>query len=331
MKTVCRMILPLLAALLLTGCESRPISQQLVVAAMGVDTSTSPWQAKLEIMQEEDNGFYSVSGNSFAEISAKAERRYGYPLYWGAMECVLLSGVEDREDMKSILMALNREPQVGANTQIGLCGDAPELLSQERKGSDFSALLTGQYSRSNDYSLVTVLDALLGDDSGILLPVIGSAEDTLQITGFVPSHTADYSAQWSGNTLLGLITGRHDEQTIEVSPNGNTADIRLQDYCESGVRFTANESAIVTVMLTATVLDAEEKQLSRMEIKNELEKELLHQLEEIRIIVVQQGNTDLFHSAWYARWQGRSDLPDAGDLRFQIDLNLQDPKELLRE
>lgn len=324
----------LLAGMLLTGCNTQLISQQMVLSSAAVDVSQSPWQAKLEITLEEENEYITVEGNNFYELWENAGRLYGSPVYLGALECVLLEGVADRDEMLKLLQELQTDPQIGTNTQIALTDDALALYDGENiDGDAITALLTHQYSRSNDYSLKELTGLLSSEGRGALIPWIATEQDKAVIAGFTPSDSADYAFRWEGNEVLYLVTGRKDVSHLTLPKKGGNAEIDLTNPSVKLSGFTEAEVPVVKLRITATVLSipSEGETISAAILEEAVKQELHSQLEEIQYEVVEAGNTDLFGigKRMQLRNYGYFSHQKKDSAIYRVELRLRDPSGIL--
>ena len=324
----------LLAGMLLTGCNTQLISQQMVLSSAAVDVSQSPWQAKLEITLEEENEYITVEGNNFYELWKNAGRLYGSPVYLGALECVLLEGVADRDTMLKLLQELQSDPQIGTNTQIALTDDARVLYDGENiDGDAITALLTHQYSRSNDYSLKELTGLLLAEGRGALIPWIATEQDKAVIAGFTPSDSEDYTLRWEGNEVLYLVTGRKDVSHLSLPQKSGNAEIDLTNPSVKLSGFTDAEGPVVKLRITATVLSilSEGKNISAAVVEEAVKQELLSQLEEIQHEVAEAGNTDLFGigKRIQLRNYGYFSHQKKDSAVYRVELRLRDPSGIL--
>lgn len=326
----------MLSIVLLTGCNTQLISQQMVLSAAAVDVSTSPWQAQLEITLEEENEYITVEGSDFYELWKNAAHLYGSPVYLGALECVLLQGVSDGEELLLLLQGLQSNPQIGANTQIAFSEDATALFDGENMDGDaITALLTNRYTRSNDYSLKELTGLLLAEGRGGLIPWIAAEQDKAVIAGYTPTGSSDYTSRWEGNDLLYLVTGRTRSSHLSLPQGQGSAEIELTDPVIRWDGLKSGETPTIHLQVTATLLSVPPSQLHApaAPLEAAIKQELFTRLEEIQMQVVEEGNTDLFGlgKRILLRNFGYFSNQKKDAVEYRVTLRLRDPKGLLAQ
>lgn len=329
-----KMIALLLSGLLLTGCNDHLISQQVVLSAAAVDVSQSPWQAVLEITLEEENEYITVEGKSFYELWENAEQLCGSQVYLGALDCVLLEGVEDRDELLKLLQDLNSNPQIGTNTQIALTDEALILYDGEKiTGDTVTALLTQRYARSNDYSIKELTNLMSTEGRGALIPWIAAQQDKAVIAGYTPCDSVDYHSRWKGNEVLSLVTGRKSASHFSLPQKNGSAEIELTEASVNLDLLTNAERPIVELSITATVLSVPSciKSAAAFSLKEQIKQELLLQLEEIQHEVVETGHTDFWGigKRKMLGFNGHFSSQKEDLVAYRVELRLKDPSGTL--
>lgn len=323
----------LLAVCLLTGCQKQMIAQQMVISSMTVDVAASPWKAVLEVAREKKNDYVTVEGDSFYDLFSRVEQEYDSPIYLGALENILMAGVKGSDEMLSLLQSLQGDSRIASHVQIALCDAADEFYSDTVDGSAVTALLTRQYTRGNDHSLKELLNQMMSAGRGTLIPMVAIKEGKVIIDGIVPSSSSEYGTIWQGNAVAQLLTEQETDRECTVMAGVCRAHLLLKEFKIKKVELTGDHPT-VTVAGSAVLqmLERQPGHISKTELKNALEKEVLRQLLKLHQTVVEEGTTDLFGIEKRAQLQGISHKENlAGSAIYRVDLLLSDPKGLLED
>ena len=313
---------------LLPGCAERPISSRLVVSSLGVACGSTPWTAVLEIVREEQNETITVQGEDLTAIFSAAERETGEPLYLGALQSIVFSGVPDADALRDCLRRLLADGRVAPNTQIALCDDALSLYSEEITGDTVTALLTRQYTNSRRNGLKELLNLLEDPGRDGLIPWLSAEEGRLREQGTVATGQSDYTAPWQPEELCRLLLGSISEMRFALPVGQGEAGILLRRLAVSGADFS-NRMTGVTLQAEAAVQSVSGS-VSREALEAALQNELRQRLSAFTGVMRRTGS-DLLGLSARAVLSGhapRRALPR--EIQYTLHLVLRDPRGLLR-
>ncbi len=277
---------------LLSGCEERSSSARLVVSSMGVDCSGDSLSAMLEIIRGDQNETMTVQGENMTELFSDAERQSGEPLYLGALQSIVFSGVADGSTLRDYLLALLADGRIAPNTQIALCDDAMTIFSEEITGDDITALLTAQYTDSRSCGLKELVNLLDGEGRDGLLLWLSAEEGTLRESGILPTGSSDYSDPLPSNALCRLLKHRAGELRRTIPVGVAEVTVLLRRLAVSGVHFCA-EKTDVALSAEATVLTVSGTAPTRKQLEAALQNDLREMLEELDLTVMRGRRSDI--------------------------------------
>ena len=320
----------LAAACLLTGCEGRSVNTKLVVSSMAVACDAVPMRAVLETVHEEQNETVTVQGNDLEEIFSAAERVSGKPLYLGALQSVVFSGIAGGSALRKQLFALLADGRIAPNTQIALCDDALSLYGDAVSGDTVTALLTRQFTDSRSCGLKELINLLDGEGRDGFLLWIEAVETGLQEAGVVPTGSADYTAPLRQSDLCRLLLCRTDEARLTLSAGDAEVSVLINRLAVSGVRFSRGETQVM-LSAEAAVQSVSGTAPTRKALEAALKARLRQEMAQLEKTVMVDRRSDILGLAARAALSGAS--PDA-DILSQViylpRLVLRDPRGLLR-
>lgn len=321
------LILPL-ALCLLPGCGERPISSRLVLSSMGVECSARPLTAVLEVIREEENETITVQGESFTALFSAAERQTGEPVYLGALQSIVFSGVPDGSTLRGYLRALLADGRIAPNTQIALCGDALSLYDGEAlSGDSITALLTRQYTDSRRNGLKELLNLLEGTGRDGLIPWLTAEEGELREAGAIATGQSDYTAPEEPEEICLLLLGECPEMRYPLSVGAGEASILLRRLALSGIKW---EGEVPTLTLTAeAAVQSADGKMTRETLEAALMDDLQRCLAALNTQMARARSDLLGLSARSALCGHGPQKIALGELRYTIHLVLRDPCGLL--
>ena len=314
---------------LLPGCAMRPIAARQVISSMGVEGGRLPLTAGLEVIREEENEIITVQGNNFTELFSAAEQQSGEPLYLGALQSIVFSGVPDGSTLQEYLRMLLADGRIAPNTQIALCQDVQALYGGGVTGDEITALLTRQYTDSCSNGLKELVNRLEGDGRDGLLVWLSAEEDQLREAGAVPTGSSDYTALWQPEDLFRLLLGQCSEIRFSLPVGEGEAAVLLRQLSVSGVAFEKEcKEPRVTLLAEATV-QAADGTCSRQQLAAALQQDLQQRLAAFNREMA-RSHSDLLGLRARARLSGI--IPEEisfAEIRYDLRLVLRDPRGLL--
>lgn len=313
---------------LLPGCRERPISSRLVLSSMGVECSARPLTAVLEVIREEENETITVQGESFTALFSAAERQTGEPVYLGALQSIIFSGVPDGSALLGYLRELLADGRIAPNAQIALCGDALSLYDGEAlTGENITALLTRQYTDSRRNGLKELLNLLEGTGRDGLIPWLAAEKGELREAGAIATGQSDYTTPEEPEEICLLLLGERPEMRYALSAEAGEASILLRRLALSGVKWE-DEAPTLTLTAEAAVQSADGN-MTRETLEAALREDLQRRLAALNIQMARTRSDLLGLSARSALCGHGPQKIALGELRYTIHLVLRDPRGLL--
>lgn len=321
-------LLLVFALCLLPGCGERPISSRLVLSSMGVECSARPLTAVLEVIREEENETITVQGESFTALFSAAERQTGEPVYLGALQSIVFSGVPDGSTLRGYLRALLADGRISPNTQIALCGDALSLYDGEAPmGEEITALLTHQYTDSRRNGLKELLNLLEDTGRDGLIPWLTAEEGTLREAGAIATGQSDYTDPGEPEEICLLLLGERSEMRYPLSVGAGEASILLRRLALSGIKWE-DEAPTLTLTAEAAVQSADGN-IPREALEAALMDDLQRRLAALNTQMARTRSDLLGLSARSALCGHDLQKIPLGELRYTVHLVLRDPRGLL--
>lgn len=295
-------------ACLLPGCAGQDVSRRSMVTVLELEALPQGWSLTVEYLkktsaeEEQLYGIYQGEGRTYLEAIQRIEAKEGDILYLDSAKCLILEGIESKEELESILLEVDRDGRVRPHVQILIGAGVLEEKTEETVsvGQQAESLMSGKLE-GYAFSLKDAINALTASGRGGMLPVVALDDEACRLTGFMLMGEEELTVieRGVGQSLPVRFLHRESFVLTEAAPGLYDVQMegtRLSVKCRmaGGKPHYVLTASANGYLHTAPSIGDRENGKALKQIQREIQESIVEEFVKIMETTVKGTGTDLF-------------------------------------